>query len=431
MKKLPVLLLLLSLTSSSTGWSQEQPAPATQTASVTVTAAQAPPVKVDPLQAQKDEVAKLSLEKEKLTVEIALAQAKLEKELSENKANVTKLQSQLAELKASQDLADYQTKIAQEKELAELKKTLERALLESNLAKAISDKETMDLIHAQSASKREFTTLTTQMELELKQAESRTYATHDPVYLKEPMQGKKLVVSDRRIPLNGVITNATADQITDKINYFNNRDKEMPIFIIIDDSPGGSVMAGYKILKAMQGSDAPVYVVVKSFAASMAACIATLAQKSYAYPNAVILHHQISAFSGGNLTQQHEWVKEMEEWWKRLADPIAQKMGITRDEFIKQMYAHTSTGDWNEFGDNAVKLKWIDNIVDEIQETSTVRLVDSTPANNPMRSPLPSPGHESLKEERDEKGRPSMTLPRLNPMDCYWIYNPDGFFRLP
>ena len=362
---------------------------------------------------------------------MALAQAKLDKELSENKANVTKLQSQLAELKASQDLVDYQTKIAQEKEVAELKKTLERALLESNLAKAVSDKETMDLIHAQSASKREFTTLTTQMELELKQAESRTYATHDPVYLKEPLQGKKLVISDRRIPLNGIITNATADQITDKINYFNNRDKEMPIFLIIDDSPGGSVMAGYKILKAMQGSDAPVYVVVKSFAASMAACIATLAQKSYAYPNAVILHHQISAFSGGNLTQQHEWVKEMEEWWKRLADPIAQKMGITRDDFIKQMYAHTSTGDWNEFGDNAVKLKWVDTIVDEIQETSTVRLVDATPAGNPMRSPIPSPGHESLKEERDEKGRLSMTLPRLNPMDCYWIYNPDGFFRLP
>jgi ATP-dependent Clp protease protease subunit len=95
------------------------------------------------------------------------------------------------------------------------------------------------------------------------------------------------------------------------------------------------------------------------------------------------------------------------------------------------MYAHTSTGDWNEFGDNAVKLKWVDNIVDEIQETSTVRLVDATPTSNPMRSPIPSPGHESLKEERDEKGRLSMTLPRLNPMDCYWIYNPDGFFRLP
>ena len=69
MKKLPVLPLLLSLATGATGWSQEQPAPATQTASVTVTAAQAAPVKIDPLQAQKDEVAKLTLEKDKLVVD--------------------------------------------------------------------------------------------------------------------------------------------------------------------------------------------------------------------------------------------------------------------------------------------------------------------------------------------------------------------------
>ena len=53
-------------------------------------------------------------------------------------------------------------------------------------------------------------------------------------------------------------------------------------------------------------SDAPVHVVVKSFAASMAAAITTLAKESYAYPNAVILHHQISStvFGQLNLTEQ-------------------------------------------------------------------------------------------------------------------------------
>ena len=104
-----------------------------------------------------------------------------------------------------------------------------------------------------------------------------------------------MVISDRRIPLNGPITNETADYVTTRIHFFNNKDPKLPIFIVIDDSPGGSVMAGYRILKAMEGSDAPVHVVVKSFAASMAAAIATLAKHSYAYPNAVILHHQISA----------------------------------------------------------------------------------------------------------------------------------------
>src|SRR5439155_12788338 len=169
------------------------------------------------------------------------------------------------------------------------------------------------------------------------------------------------------------ISTEAADKICARINYYNNRERSLPIFLVIDDSPGGSVMAGYKILKAMEGSEAPVYVVVKSFAASMAACLTTLAKKSFAYPNAVILHHQMSAFSGGNLTQQQEWIKEMEEWWRRLADPVAAKMGIGREEFVKQMYAHSSGGDWNEFADNAKKLKWVDQIVDEIEETAMVR----------------------------------------------------------
>ena len=362
--------------------------------------------------------------------------AAIDKELSASKLNTARLTAQLAELKAKQDLADYQLKLANDKELAELKKQTERATLESAIAKAVAERESAEIRSVENTTKKDIARMWADMELEKQQAEFRNYALADPVYLKEPMQGKKLVLSDRRIPLNGTITMATADTITARINYFNNRDRESPIFIVIDDSPGGSVMAGYKILKAMQGSQAPVYVVVKSMAASMAACLTTLAKQSYAYPNAVLLHHQIASISGGNLTQQQEWVKEMQEWWKRLADPVAQKMGITRDEFIKQMYANRSTGDWSVFADEAQKLKWVDHIVEEIEETGTVKnpeVASAAPTSPmPIRIPLPLPGQDAqLVEQRDEKGRPYVVLPRLNPMDCYWIYNPDGYYRLP
>jgi ATP-dependent Clp protease, protease subunit len=428
MCKSPLLSLTALISLTGLGFSQQKPA---QPAPAAPAPAAAPsPAKPDPLQAQKDEVAKTTLERDKLAAELALVQTKLEKELSDTKTRVQKMQSELGELKAQQEMEDYKQKLASDKELAPLRKQLERAMLESNLAKALVETESAEIHRIENAVRKETSKLSVAMELEQKQAEERTYAEAEPIYLKEPLQGRRLILSDRRIPLNGLITNATADTITDRINYFNNRNRELPIFIVIDDSPGGSVMAGYKILKAMQGSEAPVYVIVKSFAASMAACITTLAKHSFAYPNAVILHHQIAAVSAGNLTQQQEWVKEMEEWWKRLADPVAQKMGITREEFIKQMYAHTSSGDWNEFADRAQKLKWVDTIVDEIQETSTVRLGDSATGMSPR---MPSPGHEAstLTESKDEKGRPYLTLPRLNPMDCYWIYNPDGYFRQP
>lgn len=400
----------------------------------------APPAE-DTLQSLRDEIARINLEKEQITASMALAQAKLDKELEATRANATRLQAQASELRAQQDLEDLKTKTALEAELAALRKKLEKATLESNIAKAETETEAAEIRRIDNAVRRETVKLAGDMELEQKRAEARTYAMSNPALLAEPLNGHKLVISDRRVPLNGPITMDTADEIIARISYYNNKDRDLPIFLVIDDSPGGSVMAGYKILKAMHGSEAPVYVVVKSFAASMAACLTTLAEKSFAYPNAVIMHHQISAFSGGNLTQQQEWVKEMEEWWRRLADPVAAKMGISREEFIKQMYAHVSTGDWSEFADKAQKLKWVDIIVDEIEETAMLRepggigSSSSAMAEGSAAGAAPAPrfalsSKAPLAEEVDEKGRPCMKLPRLNPLDCYWMYNPDGYFRV-
>ncbi len=186
----------------------------------------------------------------------------------------------------------------------------------------------------------------------------------------------------------------------------------------------------------MHGSRAPVYTVVKSFAASMAACITTLSKKSFAYPNAIILHHQLSAGVMGNLTQHRESVKELEEWWKRLADPVAEKMGITRDEFITQMYKKSSTGDWNEFANDAQKLHWVDTIVEEIEETALLRhpdtLASSQSSPSPTRAEANASGHleSDVMNGQDERGKPIALLPRLNPLDAYWMYNPDGFYRM-
>ena len=186
--------------------------------------------------------------------------------------------------------------------------------------------------------------------------EWRNQVNREIEYTREPLnKDGELVITDRRIALNGVITMGTADFVADRVNYFNNQSSEFPIFLVIDSSPGGSVMAGYKILKTMEGSAAPVYVVVKSFAASMAAGITTLAKHSFAYPNAIILHHQLTNLNAGNPVQQRENLREVEEWWKRLAGPVAAKMGVPLEEFVRQMYAHNSEGDWREFGDAAVK----------------------------------------------------------------------------
>jgi ATP-dependent Clp protease protease subunit len=127
----------------------------------------------------------------------------------------------------------------------------------------------------------------------------------------------------------------------------------------------------------------------------------------------------------GNLTVQREGLKNMEEWWQRLASPISAKMGVSTEEFIKQMYAHSATGDWKEFADNAVKLKWVDAVIGRCHETALVKNPDS---NRPAGVTMASTAHQ-FEATMHSQARSAAVLPRLGPLDCYYLYNPDGYFR--
>ncbi|MDR3228791.1 MAG: ATP-dependent Clp protease proteolytic subunit [Puniceicoccales bacterium] len=265
--------------------------------------------------------------------------------------------------------------------------------------------------------------------------------------LKEPLVNGTLFISDRRVTLNGPVTARMAERVISRLNFFNNQNSEFPIFLVIDNSPGGSVSAGFQILKAMESSKAPVYVVVKGFAASMAAVITTLAERSYSYNNTIILHHQMSTHFMGNMSNLRDQLKAAEQWYARLATPVAKKMGITLEEFTKQMYKNNSDGDWEEFGDKAKKIKWVDNVVDRIVETSILELRDEAPpvqivlvrSQNGETTPtatVPASSVTTLVDQNgceartDAKGQAFVQLPTLeNPFDCWWIYDKRNFYR--
>lgn len=379
---------------------------------------------------QKDRGARMKEQQERLALENALFDEQVKKETA-------KLRAEAAKLKAEKELiaerlahAAMLRKAEQEAKNAKLQAEAERLTQEAEVAKARAEAATNELKAVQAESSIEITKLKSQIAKIEATEERNGYADAKPQYLENPLRKKDntVIISDRRIALNGLISGSTADYVTDRIHYFNNQNRKHPIFIVIDECPGGSVMAGYRILKAMEASDAPIHVVVKSFAASMAAAITTLAEESYAYPNAVILHHQISAtvFGRLNLTQQEEFYKESQRWWKRLATPIAEKMGITKEEFIKQMYEHSSSGDWSEFGVEAQKLGWVNHIVDGIDETSFLHNPDAKKESASSSSKSAS----ELQTGVDEDGRPYAILPRINPKDVYFLYNPDGYYRM-
>lgn len=400
-----------------------KPAEAVTSPAIVVTAAPAaatPPAEAkDPAQEAKRK------EQEALALDNKLEAERLAAATNTMRAEVTKLKLERELMMEKLAFENAKRQTALQEELSKLQAEKDKIASEGELSKARAEKLANDLKAVQMQAALDITNLQNDI-AQIETADKRSkFADSKPVFLKNPLKDNGVVVvSDRRIPLNGLITNSTADFITSRIQYWNNKDRELPIFIVIDASPGGSVMAGYRILKAMESSDAPVHVVVKSFAASMAACITTLAKESYAYPNAIILHHQISSSMFGqlNLTEQREFHEESQRWWLRLGTPVADKMGITPDEFIQKMYARSSSGDWSEFGQQAKDLKWVNHIVNGIDETSVTKDPDTVKTPDAAK-PV------ALHEEIDTSGKPYAWLPRLDPKDVYFVYNKDGYYR--
>ncbi len=397
---------------------------------------------------QQKELARIELEKQRIQAEASLRDARRAEELSAMKAELERLQTEagLREAKQKAEMARIRADIdsmqmtkqfaeaersvalmeiqAEAQQLAAKNQVLQAQLDGMNLEKQKARGETMAVSEE------------LQARLQLRDTKDKTLdvVLADLDYQKNPLQGRALYVSDRRIPLNGPIISGTADWVTQRINYFNNQDSTLPIFIVIDDCPGGSVMQGYRIVEAIEQSDAPVHVVVKSFAASMAAVITTLADHSYAYPNAIILHHQMSSGMAGNLTQQEEQLENAKEWARRLADPVAKKMGVTYDRFVELMYENNSNGDWEEFADKAVELKWVNTVIDEVREVG-IRRRPQVPAPQPFfwfffgQAPGEDPINGAEMVRRDDEGRPFVQLPPLRPFDHYFMYDPQNFFR--
>ena len=366
----------------------------------------------------------LNKEQKLLLLENIVKEERLKKSYQELREKLQKSKWEKESLNMELDLADLRDAVKHQEEDKLHAEKLLKLTREADLAEEESRKLTNDLNAQQLESELKTAKMRSEIEaFDLKKVRDE-YTNSNPVYLDNPLvNNDTLVISDRRIAMNGLITSDTADYITTRINYYNNKDATKPIFLVIDSSPGGSAMAGYRIIKAMEASKAPVHVVVKSLAASMAAIITTTAKNSYAYPNAIFVHHQLSRtlfLARLNVTQQKEMYKDSEKWWKRMMSPIAKKMGITTDEFIKKMYENNSDGDWSEFGTEAKDLKWVNNIVQRIEETSLIKDPD---AKEELEV-------EPLREVLTAEGQAVVYLPHLSAKDAYFVYNPDQYYRM-
>jgi len=377
-----------------------------------------------------DRVSKLREEMQEMETQFSFKVAQYKKELEEQRLKIEKMKLErsiedamvaeenrelkrlLDEMKLYQQLVDAESKLAASEHAATLRDIgAKKVIIEAKLAASAAENKLQDVV-----------------------LKKKTYAD-------QPFVDGVLTISDRRIELNGPIMSGAAKHVAERIHYYNNQ-SDKPIFLVIDSSPGGSGMEGLHILQAMKNSKAPVHVVVKRFAASMAAIITTLADESYAYPNAIILHHQASSMVLGNTTQQKEQLERVREMSARLVGEVAKKIGITEEQFVKQMYKNRSTGDWDLFADEAAKQGWVGNVVNEIRETAIrnrpvkksalpMMLIPRMPSSQVQAvvDPAMETYEVKLEEQVDDQGRRFVRLPRLSPLDHWFLYDSDNYYR--
>lgn len=366
---------------------------------------------------------KLQMEKSKIDAEIALEQAKLRRDME--KGNDAR-----ARLEAANALR--QAKLATEfAEIDEAKRTLDAVaardtvrdnlrMLDRNANLRERDLDARIMRLSQDVEIGKYNLELTRARLQRGMRDVVT--TEAPEYMEEPFVDGTLYISDRRIDFNGPVTDDLARHVVERIYFYNNQNEKFPIFIVIDNSPGGSAFAGYQILKAMESSKAPVYVVVKGYAASMAAIITTLAERSFCYESTIILHHQASAGTRGNMTVMAEQYEQTRKWIDRIFEPVCKKIGKTQEEFVKDMYAHFSTGDWSAWGKDAVAMRWADHLADRMVETSIVKKA--------VAAPEPQLRVIRLGQEKvDERGNTYIELPKLAPGDAWLIHDPQNRYR--
>ncbi|MCR5183695.1 MAG: ATP-dependent Clp protease proteolytic subunit [Opitutales bacterium] len=340
----------------------------------------------------------LDFQTEELTAKQRLADARLKAELSESAAETARLKSQTSLQGAKLALESYGNNRLWD--AREIEARIASGRRENEMAQMQLD--AMRVVYGNAA---------------------RGIAKAQPMQLDEPFVDDVLYVSDRRIDMNGPVTMDMAKYICDRLAFFDNQDPKKPIFVVIDSSPGGSVFAGYLMLKAVESCRAPVHVLVKSYAASMAAVFTTLAPHSYCLENAIILHHQPSSSMKGNMTVMKESYDLTKMWTGNIFNRVCEKVGVTYDEFVADMYAHFQSGDWLVFGKEAQERKWVDHVAKYVVETGSqvkpsVNKKDLTPA---MTYDLP--------EIRDEQGRVYLQLPPLESGDAWWLTDPRGMYR--
>jgi ATP-dependent Clp protease protease subunit len=155
---------------------------------------------------------------------------------------------------------------------------------------------------------------------------SKGSATYD-IYSK--------LLMERVVFLNGTVASGMSEDIIAQLLLLDNQNSK-PISMYID-SPGGSVIAGLKIIDTMNYIKAPVHTIVTGMAASMGFMILSSGEPGhrYALPNAQIMAHMVSSGAGGHIKDMEISLAHSKLLNDKLMKMIAQNVGMDEQKLRK------------------------------------------------------------------------------------------------
>jgi len=142
---------------------------------------------------------------------------------------------------------------------------------------------------------------------------------------------------DREIPI-GEITNGLGSYVSACIEYWNKKDKDIPVedrepIKIYIDSPGGFLTDSLTIIDAIKLSKTPIIGICTGCAYSGGFFIFISCDKRLAYPHASFLFHEGSAGNSGTSSQFQNYAAFYKKQLDQLKDIVLKNTTITEDEY--------------------------------------------------------------------------------------------------
>lgn len=179
--------------------------------------------------------------------------------------------------------------------------------------------------------------------------------------LKQDAARKKSVTTldvpaSRGIPMYGEVTAQSVGQVLFMLNKMQS-DSSEPIYLVID-SPGGSVIDGFKLITAMENSTAPIHTVCAGICASMAAVTFEYGVKRYAQDRSILMFHEAALGAQGYINNVAAQINFLHEYVIKSDKVIAKRVGMPYDKFDLLVKDNL----WID-GEQAVQMKFADKLV--------------------------------------------------------------------